>query len=51
MAIDQALNNFFHQRLQPIQYNAALAITGCTGGTSKKKLYQELDFESLQSRR
>ena len=29
IVFDQALNNFFYQRLQPIQYNAALAITGC----------------------
>ena len=48
---DQAFNNSFHQRLESIQYNAALAITGAIRGTSKEKLYQELGFESLQSRR
>ena len=44
-------NNYFHQRLEPIQYNSALSITGAIRGTSKEKLYQELGFESLQSRR
>ena len=48
---DQAFNNSFHQRLESIQYNAALAITGALRGTSKENLYQELGFESLQSRR
>ena len=46
----QAFDNSFHQRLESIQYNAALAITGAIKGTSKEKLYQELGFESLQSR-
>ena len=48
---DQAFNNSFHQSLESIQYNAALVITGAIRGTSKAKLYQELGFESLQSRR
>ena len=45
---DQAFNNFFHERLESIQYNAALAITGAVRGSSREKLYQELSFESLQ---
>ena len=48
---DQAVKNSFHQRLEYIQYNAALAINGAIRGTSKKKLCQELYFESLQSRK
>ena len=48
---DQTFNNSFHQRLESIQYNAALVITGAIRGTSKEKLYQELGFKSLQSRR
>ena len=32
---DQAFNNSFHQRLESIQYNAALAITGAIRETSK----------------
>ena len=48
---DQAFDNSFHQRLESIQYNAALAITETIRGTSRESLYQELGFESLQSRR
>ena len=48
---DQAFNNSFHQKLESIQYNAALAIIKTIRRTSKKKPYQELSFESLQSRR
>ena len=48
---DQAYNDSFHQKLESIQYNAALAITGPIRGTSRAKLYQELGLESLQERR
>ena len=48
---DQTFNNSFHERLESIQYNAALAITGAIRGSSREKLYQELGFESLQQRR
>ena len=48
---NHAFNKYFHQRLKSIQFNAALATTGAIKGTSKEKLYQELGFESLQSRR
>ena len=41
----------FHHKLESIQYNACLAITGAIRGTSKEKLYQELGLESLQLRR
>ena len=41
----------FHQKLESIQYNACLAITGAIRGTSKEKLYQEIGLESLQLRR
>ena len=41
----------FHQKLESIQYNACLAITGAIRGTLKVKLYQELDLEWLQLRR
>ena len=47
----QDFNNSFHQRLESIQYNTALAITESIRETSKEKLYQELGFKSLQSRR
>ena len=48
---DQAYNMSFHQKLESIQYNACLAITGAIRGTSKEKLYQEIGLESLQLRR
>ena len=41
---------YFRGKLESIQYNAALTITGAIRGTSKEKLYQELGFESLQQR-
>ena len=37
-------NNSFHQKLESIQYNAVLAVTGAIRGSSKEKLYQELNF-------
>ena len=48
VVFDQSFNNSFHQRLEYIQYNAALAITGAIRGTSKEKLYQELGFLCLK---
>ena len=48
---DQHYNNSFHQKLESIQYNAALAKTGAVRGSSKEKLRQELGLKSLQQRR
>ena len=48
---DQSYNASFHQKLERIQYNAAIAITGAIRGTSKEKLFEELGLESLQQRR
>ena len=48
---DQTFHESFHQRIESIQYNAAIAITGAIRGTSSEKLYQELGLESLRSRR
>ena len=48
---DHALNESFHQRLEFIQYNAAIAITGTIRGTSSEKFFQELWLETLKSRR
>ena len=47
----QTYNDSFHQKMKSIQYNATLATTGAIRGTSKEKLYQELDLESLRKRR
>ena len=42
MIFDQSFNMLFQQKVERIQYNAALAITGAIRGSSKEKLYQEL---------
>ena len=38
-------------KIESLQYNAVLAITSAIRGPSKEKLYQELGFEYLTSRR
>ena len=48
---DQPNNKSLCQKIETVQYNAALAITGATEGTSKIKLYNELGLESLEFRR
>ena len=48
---DQAYNSAFHDKLESVQYDACLAITGAIRGTSTEKIYQELGLESLKSRR
>ena len=48
---DQPQNESFCNKLESIQYNAGLAITGAIRGTSKTKLYKELGLEFLKSRR
>ena len=45
---DQAYNASFRQKLELLQCNACLAITGAIRGTSREKLYEELGLESLQ---
>ena len=47
---DQVYNPSFYRKLDSIQYNDVLAITSAIRGTSAKKLYLELCFESLQQR-
>ena len=49
MAYDEAYNKIFHQKIEPIQYNACLALLGAIRGSSKKN-YHELGSESLQHR-
>ena len=48
---DQTYNESFHQKIESIQYNAALAITGAIRDTSREKLYKGLGLESLRKRR
>ena len=46
----QGYNASFHQKLDFLQYNVCLAMTGAIRGTSREKLYEELGLESLQLR-
>ena len=48
---DQPQNESFCEKIESVQYRAALAITGAIQGTSRDKLYHELGLESLKSRR
>ena len=48
---DKQNNMNICNKIESLQYNAALAITGATRGSSKRKLYQELGFEYLSSGR
>ena len=44
-------NELFHKNLEPIQYKAAIAIREAVRSTSSENRFQELDLESLKSRR
>ena len=48
---DQPQNESFCDKLESVQYKAALAITGAIKGTSRVKIYLELGLESLKDRR
>ena len=48
---DRLNNESFICKLEQVQYNVALAITGAIKYTSHSKLYNELGLESLESRR
>ena len=48
---DQPHIDSFINKVESVQYNAALAITGAIKGTSKERIYRELGFESLADRR
>ena len=48
---DQPNNQTLCDKIESVQYNTALAITGAIRGSSKVKLYQELGLESLKERR
>ena len=43
--------HFLMTKIESVQYQAALAITGTWKGTSRVKLYKELGLESLSDRR
>ena len=46
---DQAWNSSFHQKLESIQYNTALVLTGAIRGSSREKFYQEIKFSNHPS--
>ena len=48
---DKAFNESFHAKLESLQYNATLAITGAIKGSPTEKIYEELGLESLKLRR
>ena len=43
--------NYLMEKVEKIQYQAALAITGAWQGSNRVKLYEELGWESLSERR
>ena len=47
----KAFNESFHAKLESLQYNATLAITGAIRGSSTEKIYEKLGLKSLKSRR
>ena len=45
---DQVFKSSFHDRLESIQCNACLALSGTVRGTFREKLYQELGLEPFR---
>ena len=48
---DKPFNDAFKEKLEKVQYSAALIITGAIKGTSRERLYRELGLEFLRDRR
>ena len=48
---DKPHKGSFIEKIERVQYNACLVITGAFKGTSSERLYQELGLESLKDRR
>ena len=44
-------NETFKEKLEAVQYNACLAITGALSGTSQEGIYREFGLETLNNRR
>ena len=51
MIYDQPSNSSFSKKIESVQYNAALGITGAIKYSSREKLYQELGLEYPYQRR
>ena len=45
---NQSYKSSFHEKLESIQYNAALTVAGAKRGSSSEKLYQKLGLKALQ---
>ena len=48
---NQPSTESFSQKIESVQYKAALAITGAIQDTSRETIYMELSLESIKSRR
>ena len=48
---DQAENELVSRKIERVQYNMSLAITGAVRGISQEKLYQELGLKSIRTRK
>ena len=48
---DKLYSAIFESKLERVQYNACLAITGAIRGTNRDSIYAELALESLSARR
>ena len=48
---DDCSGNYLMEKLESVQFSAAFAVTGTWRGTSWERLYNELGWESLSSRR
>ena len=44
----KGFNESFHVKLESLQYNAALAITGAIRGSSTENIYGELGLKSIR---
>ena len=45
---EKVFNLSFHQKIESVQYNTCLAITGARKGISEEELYNKLGLELLQ---
>ena len=45
---EKFFNSSFHQKIESVQYNTCLAITGARKGVSEENLYDKLGLEPLQ---
>ena len=48
---DDSSKSYHKGKLESVQYSAALAVTGTWKGTCRERLYDELGWEYLRSRR